>query len=167
MSRIRAPLILCSLLVPVCFVLFSQRQCSVSIGALKGGDMRGAVAAGREHEPPPQPFRLAYEQSFGFFDDIPDDEWKARQELARTHRHYRDDEVHKPDHKRPNRWYMLNYPPIFICPHQYRVGGPGDGPKWVCDPHRLKNPRRNGPGAGNGQRAAPTGCSNRSGCKGR
>ncbi len=32
----------------------------------------------------------------------------------------------------------LNYNPIFSCPHVQRVGGVGDGAKWTCDPHRLR-----------------------------
>lgn len=32
-----------------------------------------------------------------------------------------------------------NYEPNFSCPFEKRVGVPmlGDGPKWVCDPHRI------------------------------
>ena len=34
-------------------------------------------------------------------------------------------------------WYLNNLQPVFSCPHEVRVGGHGDGPKWTCDPHRL------------------------------
>ena len=36
-------------------------------------------------------------------------------------------------------WYMLNWEPQFTCLHERRLGGEGtgDGPKWVCDPHRI------------------------------
>jgi Methyltransferase domain len=34
-------------------------------------------------------------------------------------------------------WMTNNVDPFFSCPHVNRVGGRGDGPKWVCDPHRL------------------------------
>jgi hypothetical protein len=29
------------------------------------------------------------------------------------------------------------FQPDFTCPYERRVGGHGDGPKWMCDPHRL------------------------------
>ena len=34
---------------------------------------------------------------------------------------------------------IKNYEPNFSCTHERRVGGNGngDGPKWVCDPHRI------------------------------
>lgn len=32
----------------------------------------------------------------------------------------------------------MNYEPLFTCPHVIRVGYAGDGPKWTCDPHRIK-----------------------------
>ena len=38
----------------------------------------------------------------------------------------------------PALWYYNNYNPIFNCPFAKRVWGVGDGPKWVCDPHRLQ-----------------------------
>jgi hypothetical protein len=31
----------------------------------------------------------------------------------------------------------LLFQPEFTCPYERRVGGHGDGPKWMCDPHRL------------------------------
>lgn len=37
----------------------------------------------------------------------------------------------------PPAWYQNNFEPDFTCPHERRVGGMGDGPKWVCDPHRI------------------------------
>ena len=37
----------------------------------------------------------------------------------------------------PEWWYQQNYQPTFTCQHERRIGGLGDGPKWVCDPHRI------------------------------
>ena len=84
-------------------------------------------------------FQLAREQSYGFFDDIRESDWRLYQQRAREHSDHADPQ-------RPNmRWpkalpalfYMANYDPIFTCPHIRRMGGLGDGPKWTCDPHRL------------------------------
>jgi hypothetical protein len=33
--------------------------------------------------------------------------------------------------------FLNNLQPDFTCPHERRVGGHGDGPKWTCDLHRL------------------------------
>lgn len=86
----------------------------------------------------PSSNRLAYEQSLGFFDDIPDDVWKdfyqfrARNAIHNFHRK-------KPlrDWREPAIFYLKNYEPTFTCPQVCRVGGLGDGPKWTCDPHQL------------------------------
>jgi hypothetical protein len=38
---------------------------------------------------------------------------------------------------RPQAWFQNNWEPSFTCLHERRIGGNGDGPKWVCDPHRI------------------------------
>jgi hypothetical protein len=81
---------------------------------------------------------LAYKQSFGYFDNIDDEDWIRRQERARSHRHTPSDEKSIAESKRSGgHFYLHNYFPLFTCPNQMRVGGGGDGPKWVCDPHQL------------------------------
>ncbi len=37
-------------------------------------------------------------------------------------------------------YHSKNYEPNFSCQFERRIGanGNGDGPKWVCDPHRIK-----------------------------
>jgi Methyltransferase domain len=81
---------------------------------------------------------LAYRQSFGFFHDISDDDWRRRQKRALDHRHQAWPSVKTVTASlEANHWYMKNYYPLFTCPDQQRVGIGGDGPKWVCDPHRL------------------------------
>jgi Methyltransferase domain len=158
MSRTRAPLVvLFSLFVPVCFVLVSQQKCADTMSALHrgGGSLEEEGAAAGEGRAVVG--RLAHEQSFGFFDDIRDDEWRERQERAWTHRHYENEQIHNVADSTPSwQWYALNYYPLFTCPNQHRVGGPGDGPKWVCDPLRLKKAaRRSGvSGAGTAGSAA-------------
>ena len=93
---------------------------------------------------------LASTESLGFFDNIPDDEWKERQHRARTHRHQLGPKYKVVDERsNPQRWLLNNYYPLFACPNQQRVGTGGDGPKWVCDPLRLRkvndsDPRRSG-----------------------
>lgn len=82
-------------------------------------------------------FQLAFEQSYGFFDDISEQAWKMHQKWARAqgnHRHTGNPLLHW---NTPAVWYYNNYIPVFACPHVKRIGGLGDGPKWVCDPHRI------------------------------
>jgi hypothetical protein len=79
---------------------------------------------------------MAYRDSGDFFDDFTDEQWKLGKDRVRNRKnHFRDD---------PNRfihnakaWYQENFEPDFTCQHELRIGGTGDGPKWVCDPHRL------------------------------
>jgi hypothetical protein len=83
---------------------------------------------------------LALEQSFGFFDDITDEDWKLRQQKARTHQHHKGRNPLRYWGKRHEAfmYYFYHYEPLFSCPHVHRVGGAGDGPKWTCDPHRIQ-----------------------------
>mmetsp|Transcript_14985 Transcript_14985/g.18810 ORF Transcript_14985/g.18810 Transcript_14985/m.18810 type:complete len:653 (+) Transcript_14985:77-2035(+) len=86
-------------------------------------------------------YELASKQSFGFFNDIPEDAWKRKQNMMKEHvSHW---QPSNPLAKFPQghvNWYAFNYEPNFNCPYERRVGGNGngDGPKWVCDPYRLK-----------------------------
>jgi hypothetical protein len=84
-------------------------------------------------------YELAYQESYGFFDDITDVQWNLMQQKARASSIF-----YNPNY--PNDgitdlplWMLNNVDPIFTCPHIRRVGGKGDGPKWTCDPHRLAN----------------------------
>jgi len=82
---------------------------------------------------------LASKESFGFFDDVEDATWQLYQEKARNETIYMN--PNNPNaglDTDPALWLLNNVDPIFTCPHLRRVGGHGDGPKWTCDPHRLK-----------------------------
>ncbi|GMI23726.1 hypothetical protein TeGR_g8848 [Tetraparma gracilis] len=82
-------------------------------------------------------FSKAFAESNGFFNDISDADW----DLQRFR-------YHKTDHKGDGTlsvkrdtlqsYYQNNWEPSFTCQHELRLGGMGDGPKWICDPHRIK-----------------------------
>ena len=36
-----------------------------------------------------------------------------------------------------NDWWQLNWEPSLSCQMERRIGVPGEGGKWICDPHRL------------------------------
>ena len=83
----------------------------------------------------PASYRLAKEESFGFFDYVSDSEWKELKDVARSFVHQH---PNVSTETVPAIWYFQNYYPFFTCPHDLRrVGGLGDGPKYMCDPHRL------------------------------
>lgn len=83
-------------------------------------------------------YELAKHESFGFFDDIEESSWKLYQERARSDTIYKNpDDPNAGVDQSGTMWQMFNVDPIFTCPHLFRVGGRGDGPKWTCDPHRL------------------------------
>lgn len=97
-------------------------------------------------------YSLAYEQSFGFFDDISDEQWKQAQ---RIHAHLfpnyygpgnltqysngNNDKGNFNKLKKSNWWNAQNFQEEFHCATAQRIptDSAGDGPKWVCDPHRI------------------------------
>eukprot|EP00980_Cylindrotheca_fusiformis_P009486 scaffold2072_cov98-Cylindrotheca_fusiformis.AAC.5 len=87
-------------------------------------------------------FDMAFRDSGGFFTDISNDHWALLKERTRNQQNYfkMDDPNHNVDN--PKAWYQENFEPDFTCWHERRIGGMGDGPKWVCDPHRLVDPQK-------------------------
>jgi hypothetical protein len=97
-------------------------------------------------------FELAYHQSLGFFDDVTNENWRHAQEI-----HSKMFPNHAPDLlkysnpviikdktadvKHSNFWNAQNFQEEFHCAYAQRLptAGGGDGPKWVCDPHRFRN----------------------------
>ncbi len=95
-------------------------------------------------------YQLASSQSYGFFYDVSSEEWKIRQQIIsqyNKHKNPDDPLEYVPGHSTrnlhyfnsPHAFYQNNYEPNFSCSFERRIGGNGngDGPKWVCDPHRL------------------------------
>ena len=85
-------------------------------------------------------YYLAYNESYGYFDTILNDEWMLQKSYIKNitsmHRYTTSPRRHW---DKPSLWYYNNFDPIFSCPIIKRVNGIGDGPKWTCDPHRLIN----------------------------
>lgn len=83
-------------------------------------------------------YELAKVESLGYFDDIDETTWKRHQQRVQYESLYYEptapNRFAKAD---PAKWLLVNVDPLFSCPNLRRVGGRGDGPKWVCDPHRL------------------------------
>ena len=84
-------------------------------------------------------YNLAFEQSYGFFDDISNADWQQfYQAPAREARHYRSPQHPNKGTKFPAQWNFFNWDRYFNCPHLQKVGGLGGGPKWTCDVERLR-----------------------------
>jgi hypothetical protein len=89
-------------------------------------------------------YQLASSQSHDFFKDTRNADWKLLQEIARSNRPhlYPNNPLKYTSEERRGKtpaWYQTNYEPDFSCQFEQRIGGNGngDGPKWVCDPHRI------------------------------
>lgn len=98
-------------------------------------------------------YELARKESFGFFDDIPQKNWKRAKEIHANlfPNHYTKDFMmyaNGPNDKnvykklsRSKDWNGENFQEEFHCALAQRLptDSQADGPKWVCDPHRLRN----------------------------
>lgn len=95
-------------------------------------------------------YSLAKSQSNGFFNDIPNTHWKTLQKYhAALFPNYYDNlniyssgpgDKGKIDKLRnSNMWYGRNFQVEFVCPLMRRLPADSmaDGPKWVCNPHRI------------------------------
>mmetsp|Transcript_6899 Transcript_6899/g.9884 ORF Transcript_6899/g.9884 Transcript_6899/m.9884 type:complete len:311 (-) Transcript_6899:353-1285(-) len=81
-------------------------------------------------------FQLAYNESLGFFDDIPEKEWLLKKEISKSRVHITFEE----ENPNPQLFYQHNWHPDFSCEMEDFIGPGGDGGKWVCDPHRIDRP---------------------------
>jgi hypothetical protein len=118
-------MIVCSILIFLIIPLSSLLKCDGSPSSYSATDSS---------------FHLAYEQSFGFFDNIPNAEWEQHfMQRARQSEHYRYPQDH--DRYSSNQsasWIFSNWDPYFTCPHTKKIGGLGGGSKWICDIDRLQ-----------------------------
>lgn len=97
----------------------------------------------------PLSYDLAYSESYGFFQDIPEHHWNLLRQISQANipHMYPNNPLKYADTARRGTtpsWYQTNYEPDFSCQFERRVGGNGngDGPKWVCDPHRIVEKQR-------------------------
>lgn len=78
-------------------------------------------------------FELAYRDSNGFFDDVPEHKWLIRKRIAAE----RIRVAHVTVPETAQEFHQHNWNPDFSCEFEDFLGPGGDGGKWVCDPHRI------------------------------
>ena len=79
-------------------------------------------------------FKMAFEKSLGFFDDVPESDWIRQEEISKEKVHLGPIEgLVLARHIYQNVWES-----DFSCRHDVMVGPMRDGHKWVCGPHRLE-----------------------------
>lgn len=83
-------------------------------------------------------FRLAYDQSFGFFSDITNSDWIQFYQIpVQKAQHYRYPSAPMKGARYSAQWNFFNWDRYFNCPHVRKIGGLGDHAKWVCDIERV------------------------------
>ena len=75
-------------------------------------------------------------ESLGYFQDIDDHEWNAMMHKSQQMQHDAL-QLAKQGHLEQGETLFDYFDPDFSCRLEQKVGGLGDGGKWVCDPHRL------------------------------
>ena len=84
-------------------------------------------------------YALAYQESFGFFDRVSQDNWIRRRDLANRRQNYPTPNMHVAISKRaaPSAWHQLNWDPTFRCPYTELIGSTSEG-VYVCDTRRIQ-----------------------------
>jgi Methyltransferase domain len=85
-------------------------------------------------------YSLAAAESFGFFQDISNDEWRRLKQSSQLRAQAPSNgKKYSPNDyfRNPRVWYATHWEPNFSCRHETLLGGLDDGHKWVCDPHRI------------------------------
>lgn len=85
-------------------------------------------------------YAVASRQSFGFFHDVTEEQWRVHQTIWQQYsKHMYPQQPLRQLPTGVTAWYQENYDPNFSCAFERRIGGTGngDGPKWVCDIHRI------------------------------
>jgi hypothetical protein len=72
-------------------------------------------------------------ESRGFFCDD-DVSWQVRKNIARQQAKHQQ----RTSPVGMAAFYQENWEPDFSCSYESRIGDPGDGGKWLCDPHKLQ-----------------------------
>jgi hypothetical protein len=87
-----------------------------------------------EEAKPGRSYKMAFVESQGFFDNVPESDWIRQKQISKSKVHLGPIEGIKQSRK----IYQNVWEPDFSCRHEVMVGPMEDGHKWICDPHRLE-----------------------------
>jgi hypothetical protein len=76
-------------------------------------------------------FSLAKHDSSGLLDDVSNKACKLMQLRVKDRQNHKYPQSTMTGSNFPKGWYQENFEPVFSCPHEQRVGGMGDGGKWL------------------------------------
>lgn len=121
--------IFCFLAVSYLSIIIKPQNCRPEDNMI-GRDARYAETSSDD-------FALARSESMNFFDDVTSRSWIRKKNNARYESSQSREWVHLAHYP---RWQHMdfNFQPVFSCDHERRIGRPGDGGKWICDPHRIE-----------------------------
>jgi Methyltransferase domain len=92
-------------------------------------------------------FRLAFDESLGFFDDIPDKDWEFMRNITMRRVNNANPTNPLENSNLASHWYQMNWDPDFSCRHDTKIGI-GDGGKVCRDQmkeildQRLSRPKK-------------------------
>jgi hypothetical protein len=82
-------------------------------------------------------YKMALEESHGFFYDVLESDWETQRRITKMRVNNKNVANPMMNAQNSPTWYQQNWEPDFSCRMEQRIGGMGDGGKWMCDPHRL------------------------------
>jgi hypothetical protein len=82
-------------------------------------------------------FKMASDESHGFFYDVPESDWETQRSITKMRINNKNAANPLAGARNSPAWYQENWEPDFSCRMEQRIGGMGDGGKWMCDPFRL------------------------------
>eukprot|EP00538_Stauroneis_constricta_P000636 CAMPEP_0119570924 /NCGR_PEP_ID=MMETSP1352-20130426/43862_1 /TAXON_ID=265584 /ORGANISM="Stauroneis constricta, Strain CCMP1120" /LENGTH=545 /DNA_ID=CAMNT_0007620601 /DNA_START=1 /DNA_END=1638 /DNA_ORIENTATION=+ len=115
-------------------VLASSSSSTSMINGILAATERRTAMTSNEHD---RSYGMAYHDSFGMIDNVDDEAWQRARQWARGFRQHTKNKPLSYIYLK-EFWFYTHYDPYFSCPEQRRIGMVGDGPKWVCNMHRLK-----------------------------
>ena len=121
-----SPLLSIPLMATVVFIVLQNVKLSSEVTT---SDTK-ADCSGNLNLPSPSPddFALAFEESLGFFEDIPRKDWELMRNITLARVNNEDPKNPLKDSDKPYQWYQKNWHPDFSCRHDTKVGV-GDGAK--------------------------------------
>jgi hypothetical protein len=105
----------------VSFIIFRNSSRSSDLISISGSGIN-VDCPGAFDFPIPSKYALAFEESLGFFDNIPQDDWELMRNITLNRVNNVNEKKPLQDPKKPQVWYQKNWDPDFSCRHITKVG---------------------------------------------